>query len=344
MSRKILLVFLLVILSFCDVNAQYPSEWNMYMAHGYLYDIQSEKKDAYTSDSEFIRGLVDLARTNIAKQIQIKIEDNAIIEKLSRNGRSNVDYYSITSFATDVDINLLETKSYFNYNENKMYVIAFINKSEALRFYKRQVDVIFNNVEKSLSITETYEETGFKTKAKNEIDKAESELSKLDNPIFYLTVFDCPEYELQDILRKYSELEQLVKRKISDLEYGTNIYVDCTADMFGQTYFNLQKELKAKLSDMGCNFTDDKDSADWAIIVHANSRQYNTVDFGNSVNYFSYVDAEITLEKVVTNQRIYEDMLTEKGDHTHNYNEAARSAYKKITPKIIDLITKNIKQ
>lgn len=55
------------------------------------------------------------------------------------------------------------------------------------------------------------------------------------------------------------------------------------------------------------------------------------MDFGSSVNYFSYVDAEIAVEKVVTNQRIYEDMLTEKGGHTHNFTEAARDAYKKIT-------------
>lgn len=70
-------------------------------------------------------------------------------------------------------------------------------------------------------------------------------------------------------------------------------------------------------------------SADWAITIKASSRQYNTMDFGSSVNYFSYVDAEIAVEKVVTNQRIYEDMLTEKGGHTHNFTEAARDAYKK---------------
>ena len=69
------------------------------------------------------------------------------------------------------------------------------------------------------------------------------------------------------------------------MEYGTSIYVECVADMFGQSYFNLQKELKAKLSENGCNFVDDKASADWAITIKASSRQYNTMDFGSSVNY-----------------------------------------------------------
>lgn len=342
--KRLFLLLSLSLLSFCDLKAQYPSDWKNYTTTGHLYDIQSERKDNYTPDRVLVNNLLDIARTNLAKQIQIKIEDNASIDKSSVNGYSNIIYNARTTFSTDVDVNLLETKSYLNTSENKMYVIAFINKSEALRFYQRQIDVIFNNVDKHISITETYVETGFKSKAKDEIKKAESEFAKFEKPIFFLTVFDCPDYELQEVLRRYSELEQLVKRMIADLEYGTNIYVECTANMFGFTYSNLSKELKAKLSEMGCNFTDDRNSADWAIMINANSRQYNTVDYGNVINYFSYVDAEISLEKVVTNQRIYEDMLTEKGGHTHNFNEAARVAYKKITPKIINLITENIKQ
>ena len=53
--------------------------------------------------------------------------------------------------------------------------------------------------------------------------------------------------------------------------------------------------------------------------------------------------SEITLEKVMTAQRVYEDMITEKGAHTRDFKEAARDAYKKITPKIINLVTENIK-
>ena len=310
-------------------SLQYPSEWKRYTTDAYLYDIQGEKKNSYMSESEQTNRLLDIARANIAKQIQVKIEDNA----------SSARVHSVP----EVDVTMMETKSHFNSKSNKIFVIAFINKTEAHRFYKRQADVIFNNVEKHITITETCVETGFMSKAKEEIKKAEAEFKKLEQPIFFLTVFDCPDYELQEILQRYSELEQTVKRKISEMEYGTSIYVECVADMFGQSYFNLQKELKSKLSEDGCNFVDDKASADWAITIKASSRQYNTMDFGSSVNYFSYVDAEIAVEKVVTNQRIYEDMLTEKGGHTHNFTEAARDAYKKLTPKIIELVIENLK-
>lgn len=309
---------------------KYPDEWKQFTSQNYIYDIQSEKKDSQKSDTELVNRLLDVARTNLAKQIQVKVEDNS-----HTKGK--------TTFATEVDVTLLVTKSHFNPHSNKMYVIAYINKDDAVRFYRRQTDLAFNNVEKYISIADTYIETGFMAKAKDEMKKTESEFAKLEKPIFFMTVFDAPDYELQEVLRRQNDLEQTVKRKMAEMEYGTNIYVECSADMFGQKYFNLQKELKAKLSETGCNFVDDKTSATWAITINASSREYNKVDFGSSVNYFSYVDAEIAVEKVITNQRIYEDMITEKGGHTHNFSEAARDAYKKITPKIIELITENIK-
>lgn len=309
---------------------KYPDEWKVFTSQDYIYDVQSEKKDTQKSDTELVNKLLDVARTNIAKQIQVKVEDNSSIK-----GK--------TTFATDIDVTLLVTKSHFNPHVNKMYVIAYVNKQDAARFYKRQTDVIFNDVEKYLSIADTYVETGFIAKAKEELKKAEPEFAKLEKPIFFMTLFDLPDYELQEVLKCRNDLEQTLNRKIADMEYGMNIYVECNTDMFGQKYFNLQKELKAKLSETGCNFVDDKTSATWAITINASSREYNKVDFGSSVNYFSYVDAEIAVEKVITNQRIYEDMITEKGGHTHNFSEAARDAYKKITPKIIELITENIK-
>ncbi len=309
---------------------QYPLEWGNYTNQDFIYDIQEEKRNSNVPDTELKKKLLDIARINITKQIQVKIENNSSESKQTST--------------TDLDLSLIETKSHLNSKMNKIFVIAYVNKPNAVRFYQKQIDIILNNIKKHVSITDDYIETGFLSKAKEEITKAENELTKLKKNIFFLTIFDCSENELQNILQRYNEHEQVVKRKITDMKYGTKIYVQCYADIFGQNYMSLSKELKSKLSEMGCNFVDDKNLADWAIIINANSREYNKVIRGSISNHFSYVDAEITLEKVVTNQRIYEDILTEKGGHTHNYNEAARDAYKKITPKIINLIIENIKQ
>ncbi len=308
---------------------QYPLEWGDYTNQEFIYDIQGEKRNSNVPDTELKRKLLDIARINVAKQIQVKIENNSSESKQTST--------------TDLDLSLLETKSHLNSKMNKIFVIAYVNKLNAVHFYQKQIDVILNNAKKHVSITDDYIEKGFLSKAKEEVTKAEKELTKLKKNIFFLTIFDCSENELQNTLQRCNEYEQAVKRKITDMKYGIKIYVQCNADMFGQNYINLSKELKAKISEMGCNFVDDKNLADWAIIINANSREYNKVNRGSVSNHFSYVDAEITLEKVITNQRIYENILTEKGGDTRNYNEAARDAYKKITPKIINLIIENIK-
>lgn len=90
---------------------KYPDEWKNFTSHNFIYDIQSERKNADRSDTELVNTLLEVARTNIAKQIQIKVEGNSSVK-----GK--------TTYATDVDVNLVLTKSHFNPHSNKMYVMA----------------------------------------------------------------------------------------------------------------------------------------------------------------------------------------------------------------------------
>ena len=86
-------------------SLQYPSEWKRYTTDAYLYDIQGEKKNSYMSESEQTNKLLDIARANIAKQIQVKIEDNV----------SSARVHSVP----EVDVTMMETKSHFNSKSNK---------------------------------------------------------------------------------------------------------------------------------------------------------------------------------------------------------------------------------
>ena len=79
-------------------------------------------------------------------------------------------------------------------------------------------------------------------------------------------------------------------------------------------------------------------------MIQASAREYSTVLTGNIATYFVYVDATVSVRKAVTNQLVYEDMLTEKGGHTHNYHQAAREAYRYLTPKICKSVEEQVKQ
>jgi hypothetical protein len=56
------------------------------------------------------------------------------------------------------------------------------------------------------------------------------------------------------------------------------------------------------------------------------------------------VDASISIDKTVAGKRVYEDEISVKGSHTHNYEQAARQAYKDISPKISKIIKEQIQQ
>lgn len=313
----------------------YPSEWARYTSDGYFHDIESAQ---YKQDA------LDLARSNLARQIQVRVEEISKIDKQVTNGRSSISYSSSKGFSTDVDMKLAQTLSSYDENLGKYYVIAYINKEEVCNFYENEMKMLISNIGSHIAIADNYISAGFKTKAKEELQTTLALFGQKDEPLFWLNVFGLDENKMQRYLNEVNSNEQTVKSKLADLEHGVNIYLNCKADMFGNSYPTLANTIKGDLSKIGCTFVTSAAEADLVINVTANAREYNAPTMGGHTTYFAYIDATLAIDKVVTNQRIYEDALTEKGGHTHNYTEAARDGYKQISPKIIELINQYIKQ
>ena len=333
MKRFLALAFLL--LAVAVVKAQnYPSEWVKYTSDGYFHDIESSpnKQDA-----------LDLARSNLAKQIQVRVKEVSQIDKQAINGRSSIYYNSQKSLSTDVDMNLAQTLSHYNDNVGKYYVIAFINKVEACSYYENEMNMLITNIGNHIAIADNYVSSGFKTKAKEELQKTQALFDKAGKPFFWLNVFGLDDYKIQQYLNNVNSKEQLVRSKLADLEYGTTYCVVCNADNFGKNYPKLKNEIKGELSASGCNFVDDPNQADYVIYIEASSREYNQVSNPGGNAYFTYVDAAISIDKKATGQRIFEDEISIKGSHTLSYDEAGRDGYKKASKEISKILKENIK-
>lgn len=344
MKRFIMLVCAAIALnSFNSPGQNYPSEWRQYTNDGYVSDIQHDNNSQGRSETDFRNYLTDIARTNLAKQIQIKISDHATLNKISIDGRSSTAYSASTSFKTELNVKLIETKSHYNSFTKEGYAIAYINKSRAASAYAKDIRIIFNKISSAIAVADTYVSTGFKSKARTELSNAKSEFGKLDEPFFWLGIYDYPDYELDDFLAERRLLEQSLTRKLSELQHGISICLKCSADMFGVPYMQLSGDVKESLSSLGCNFCDDSAAADWVIAIRSAAEEYNCVSAGGHYAYFSYVHANVSVFKTATGQTIYEGELSEKGSHTHNYNQAARDAYKKIVKQISDILKQNIK-
>ena len=140
-----------------------------------------------------------------------------------------------------------------------------------------------------------------------------------------------------------NRLKQQLLHKISELQHSLTIYLQCNADIFGGTYSTMEGELKGELSKLGCSFVYAPDVADYIVEVNASAREYNIYQLGNISTYHAYVDVNYSITKAVTMQRIYEDEISVKGSHTHNYVQAARTAYKDISKELAPILKEQIK-
>ena len=321
-----------------------PQEWVKYTSDGYFYDIESGHNSQNLSEAKFKNDLLDLARANLSKQIQVRVAEVSQMDKNVVDGRSSILYTSMRSVSTDVDMQLAETRTHCDPASGKWYAIVFINKVEACNYYKNDIQMRISNLNNALNIADNYVSTGFKAKAKTELQNAMSQLEGAGKSFFWLNVFGMPEYQLNQLLDQMHRLEQTVKAKLVELEHGITYCVVCTADNFGSNYTKLQNELKGELSKLGCSFVDDAENADYVIRVEASAREYNKMTTAGGSAYFSYVDAAVAIDKNATGQRIFEDEISVKGSHTIGFEEAGRDGYKKVGKEISNLLKENIKQ
>ena len=322
----ILLLFMVVV-----IWAQnYPSEWVKYTSDGYFHDIESDASK---------QTALNLAQSNLARQIQILVNEVCKMEKQAVNGHSNILYRSSQTISTDVNMNLVETKTHYNPTQKKYYILAYIDKAASTAFYEKELKMLISKVDNAITIADNYVSTGFKQKAKTELQKALQLLDDGGKSFFWLNVFGFDEYRIQNYLTQGNDREKNIKQKLADLEYSTTYCVVCDADLFDKRYVKLGNEVKGNLSDSGCSFVDTPAEADVVIRINASARKYN--EFQGV--YITYIDAVVTIDKAATKQRIFEDEVQVKGAHTLNYDEAARDGYKQISKEIAKLLKEHIK-
>lgn len=326
-----------------NTNAQqYPPEWSKYTLGGYIYDIQNDYNEKNLSETDFNNYLLNIARTNLAKQIQVQVQDVARLEKKSLDGRTTVTYIDNTDFSTNVNLRLVETRTSYDSHSKVGHAIVYINRDDGRIYYQNELMLILNKIENSVVLAKNFVEAGFKAKAKAELESSLQQFGLVDEPLLWMNIFGASQQNITEWSERISAAEQIVKQMLTELRHATTIYLSCSADVFGKPFSTLQNKLKGMLADCGCNFADNATDADWSITITCHAREYSTVNIGSSKSFFSYIDAHIIIDKMIASQRIYENEISVKGAHTFGYSEAAREGYKDIGQKIGEIIIANI--
>ncbi|MBE6320916.1 MAG: hypothetical protein E7075_08125 [Bacteroidales bacterium] len=299
-----------------------------------------------------IQRLKDAARVEALSTIRIHVKNNTTNNALSQTLRSNEgtfrqsmrEFTSSTTTTVDMKIPGLQIESWRNPQTGTIAAFAYVKKSTLIRQLEKQITVALTKVEMSLDQVDQLIATGQKLQARSAAEKALPLFTEVDEAQKLLVEVDTDATEETLMLSETRTLQQRLMAMVAQLKNALTICIKVHATAFESTYPALQEELKGALSQLGCNFVTDPSTADWVIDISATAREYNKVATSNINTYFAYVDATISITKIATGQRVYENIFTEKGGHTHNYQQAVRDAYKYLTPKICQVVREQVKQ
>lgn len=296
--------------------------------------------------------LKDAARVEAVSTIRVHVKNltksnlyNESFESLddwSETIRETLD--SRTTTKVDIKIPGLQIESWRDPQTGTISAFAYVKKSTLIRQLENQITVALTKVEMSLDQIEQFIATGQKLQARSAAENAVPYFAEVNEAQKLLVAVDADATEETLMLPETRTLQQRLMAMVAQLKNALTICIQCDASIFGTNYPTLSSTLQGHLSQLECNFVSDPSTADWVIEIQSQAREYNVMTMGNVSTYFVYVDANVAVTKTATGQRVYENMFSEKGGHTHNYNQAARDAYKYLTPKICQVVEEQVKQ
>lgn len=331
-------LFLICPHTYSGFAQSYPPEWEVYQSPKYFCSIQSGLNPERMDDNEYFDILTSSAISGLARQLEVRVNETAELDKRSNSGLSSVSYSSKTSYSSDVKLKLVTTQTHYSKRESTWYAIAFIDKSSAISFFKKEIEDklstanrLYNNANDLISL-------GYKERAKNELNEALKSFSITEEAFYWLKVCGLNASEYSALLEIRNNLENLVQQKIALLGHSTTIFIDCSANLFGAQYDMFTSSIKSRLSSDDVSFVSSKSGADWVITITAESKEHNAVTYGTLSSYFSYVDATCKLYKATTGQMVYENSFSEKGGSTNSYIDAAKEAFKQLSSIICNIV------
>ena len=276
--------------------------------------------------------LKDAARVEAVSTIRVHITNQSTNDMVSQQ-LSNMEgefwnvmntFASSTTTSVDIKIPGLQIDAWRNPQTGTIYAFAYVKKSTLIRQLETQITA------------------GQKLQARSAAEKALPLFAEVDEAQKLLVAVNADATKETLMLPETRQLQQRLMAMVAQLKNALTICLKADAKIFSSAYPALQAELQGHLSKLGCNFVTDPSTADWVIDIAAQAREYNTTTMGNVSTYFVYVDANIAITKIATGQRVYENMFSEKGGHTHNYEQAARDAYKYLLPKLRNVLDEQI--
>ena len=322
----------------------YPSEkW-------YTGFVIGEQRENESVEDAIVR-LKNEARAELVASISTTIEHSSNFSTSSDLQQSSSDfnediretYVSNTRISSNInDISGLHIETYIS--EGFIAAFAYVKKDIFVNILIRRITFELAKAEGLLPLIEQQTVVGNKREACVIAKNGVQLLNKVEEIQNLLIIVDnTVDTEILQ-LKQTRELQQYFAKLIADLKKGTAIYISCVANLFEMIYSGLKDDIQNELSCDEYYFVDNLEQSDWAIDVICTAREYSTTTYGGVTTYFTYVDAQISINKSATNKQVYKGKISEKGSHLQNFEQAAYDAYKQISSAISEIVKKQIQQ
>lgn len=291
------------------------------------------------------------AQIEAASSIRMKVEKTLTEANRSEleqgagsfNEKVTEHFESFTQIRVDMEIPGLKVEVWRNDASKEIAAFAYVRKDELARKLERRILTGITKAELVLENISRLMNEGRKPEARKVAEEGMRLFDDIEQTqALLLAIDDGNVVDLQ--ISEVAELKQVMSDRLAELQHGIAISLRIKAYCQEKPYSYLEKQLQGELNVLGCYFTNDTTEAEWIISVDAKTRDYQHTAFGNADMYVSYMEAQISVLKVNTGQRIYEDLVTVKGTHTLNFDEAARDAYKAGVKKVGGIIKQIIMQ
>ena len=321
----------------------------LYPADKYYTGFASSKLEKGADKTALYDQVQQNARVAAVSSIQVTVEQT--VERIMKNTQSQGTASTIDIMKSQAkshtgikDVPGLNVEVWENPKTGDVSAFACVKIADLSKRLMRRILTNTGKVETELQAVDNLIARGEKTRAREKLLVIQTMVNDLENDQRVMLCIDPNVTDEELGIDDVNKLKERYSTLTANLKNGIAIFLDCKADIFGANYMALKSEIQGALSPLGCSFVNSPKQSDWTISVTATAREYNTVNYGNLTTYFVFVDANVAIDKVATNQRIYENQISEKGNHTHNNEQAARDGYKKISPKLSAIIKEQIAQ
>ncbi len=345
MLKKIIII-LFIALSFISMaNAQNecPEEWQSYTTNKYFSSLQPGENEEFKPQADFLADLEATAVKRMLRNIRVAVNNLMLLQQYDIDEDLVLAHLENSGSKAGMGVNLINVKQSYNDYTHHGCVIAYIEKENAIKFYCDAIKNSHAKIQTVLQSATKHIESNNTDKARIELESIVPELVSNESALFLLKVFECNAETIETLNQAELKLKDEVKEKFKIIGPKLIVAIDCNVDLFGSQYWDIQENAKDWLASRGIGFTNDKAEADWILTIKSTTRKYNTISNGSQTTYYSYVDAEVILQKKGEAKPTYNQKLTIKGSFLKSYEEAAKVAYTDLNNKIEKILEANIK-